>query len=65
MYVLSVADYISHLYYRDFLIKSKVKKTVNIYLPPNPFNIPDEVIDDILRRLPDLVEETMRIFKRF
>ena len=65
MYILSLADYISHLYYRDFLIKKKVEKPVKIYLPPNPLNIPDEVIEDIRRRLPDLVEKTIKIFKRF
>jgi len=65
MYIISVADYISHLYYRDFLIKKKVEKPIKIYMPPNPLNIPHEVIDEILCRLPGLVDETLRLFKRF
>jgi len=65
IHILSVADYISYLYYRDFLIKKKVEKPIKIYLPPNPLNIPHEVIENIRWRLPVLVEETLRIFKRF
>lgn len=65
MYIISVGDYISHLYYKEFLIKRKVEKPVKFILPPNPLNIPQEVIDDILRRVPEMVDETIRIFKKF
>jgi len=34
-------------------------------MPSNPLNIPEEVIEDIRRSLPDMVEETIGIFKKF
>jgi HD-like signal output (HDOD) protein len=73
MDILNLGDYISHIYYRDFLIKyynnhlrkKKVCKSFKFTMVENSLNIPEEVIEEICRSLPDDVEKTLKLFKRF
>lgn len=64
-HIINLGDYISHIYYRDYLIKRKVEKPVQIIMEDNPLNIPEEVIKEISYSLANDVDETLKLFNRF
>lgn len=65
IYIINLGDYISHIYYREYLFKRKTEKPVKILKEDNPLNVPDEVIEEISCSLPHNVDETLKLFNRF
>lgn len=65
IYIINLGDYISHIYYRGFLIKKEIDKAVKVYKENNPLNIPEDLIGEISMNLSKEVEKTLKLFKRF
>ena len=65
IYIINLGDYISHIYYRGFLIKKEIDKPVKVHKENNPLKIPEDIIGEISMNLSKEVEKTLKIFKRF